>query len=96
MGEMAEYYDNQGDEYSNRWSNCNYGFKSLKTKMKTAAKDNKYYIICDSRYNKGQIMYYQENYGFSIFKDNKTLFKKENAERIFNKLRFNNPRIVKE
>lgn len=59
-------------------------------------KGKSYYIECDSKYNKGQKLYYQQGYGFSIFFDNRTLFKKETAENILLKFKFNNPKIIKE
>lgn len=55
----------------------------------------KYIITCDSRFNKGQKMYYQQGYGFSIFASNATYFEKENAERILARLKYNNPKIMK-
>lgn len=59
-------------------------------------KSKRVHIQCDNRYNRGQTLYYQEGYGFSTFYKNRTIFERENAERIISKLKFNNPRIIEE
>lgn len=93
----AEACSNMYDEYTEEFNlNDWLEDKNLARLQRQKSKGKRFYIECDSRYNKGKSLYYQQNYGFSIYYDNRSLFSEEIAKKILSKMKFNNPRIVKE
>lgn len=59
----------------------------------------KYIIVCSSRYNKGETLYYTGGTCgryWSLYANNAVRLSLDEAKRAVSNLKFNNPRIVKE
>lgn len=60
---------------------------------------SKYIIICNSRYNRGETLYYTGGTCgryWSLYRNNAVRMSLGEAQRVISKVRLNNPRIVKE
>lgn len=60
---------------------------------------SKYIIICNSRYNRGETLYYTggtRGRYWSLYANNAVRLSLDEAKRAVSNLKFNNPRIVKE
>lgn len=60
---------------------------------------SKYIIVCSSRYNKGETLYYTGGTCgryWSLYRNNAVRMSLGEAQRVISKVRLNNPRIVKE